>query len=181
MKYLIKFFFAVILVAALVFAVKFFLFPFVYSLKEPYFEIPIETRGKIEHVEELPIRSDSYGDGVFGAKRKGGRRHTGLDLAANLGSPVYASKSGWARVRVFPGGYGSLVIISHPGNYETRYGHLMKVYIKRFQWVGQGRVIGSVGKTGNANAKGILPHLHFEIRYKDKPLDPAVFLVKNGG
>ena len=78
-----------------------------------------------------------------------------------------------------PNGYGVLVIIDHPGGWETRYGHLFKTaVIKRSQWVRQGDMIGLVGKTGNANTRGIIPHLHFEIRYRGKCIDPAKELVK---
>jgi len=124
------------------------------------------------------VRNDAYGEGHFGAKRKGGRVHKGIDLSAPLKSPVYASKSGWARVLHYPAGYGNLVIINHPDGWQTRYGHLESVAIRKSQWAKQGEVIGSVGKTGNAGASGIKPHLHFEIRYKGEALDPAELLVK---
>lgn len=172
MKGLFKFFLAICLVGISLFVIQNFLFPFVYRIKEPHFAMPIRAEG-------IPIRNDAYGDGGFGAKRKNGRIHKGLDLAAEINSPVYASKSGWARAYYIPGGYGNLVIINHPGKWQTRYGHLNKCVLKKLRWVRQGAIIGFVGKTGNANQKGIIPHLHFEIRYKNEPLDPAAFLVKN--
>lgn len=141
--------------------------------------MPLECDRKALTIEDLPIRNDAYGDGHFGAKRKNKRIHKGLDLAAEIRSSVIASKSGWAKTYYFPGGYGNLVVINHPGRWQTRYGHLYKATIKKFQWVRQGDIIGLVGKTGNANSRGITPHLHFEIRYEDKPLDPAIFLVKH--
>ncbi len=146
--------------------------PFIYKIKEPYFAMPVENY-KNRRGEGLSIRNDAYGEGAFGAKRRGGRRHAGIDLEARMKSPVYASKSGWARSLFFPGGYGNLVIINHPGHWETRYGHLDKIAIKKSQWVRQGEIIGFVGKTGNADLKGITPHLHFEIRRGGKPIDPA--------
>jgi|GEM_PF-1368786 len=155
------------------------LVPLVYRVKEPYFAMPIKGDSGIAG-KGLLIRNDAYGEGVFGAKRRGGRLHKGIDLAAHIKSPVYASKSGWARSLYFPDGYGNLVIIRHPGHWETRYGHLDRICIKKFQWVSQGDIIGFVGKTGNADSEGIIPHLHFEIRYADKPLDPETFLMKKG-
>ncbi|MBL7156995.1 MAG: M23 family metallopeptidase [Candidatus Omnitrophica bacterium] len=148
----------------------FYAFPWYFSIKEPYFAMPVIYPGE--------VRNDAYGEGSFGAKRKGKRVHEGLDLSAPLKSPVYASKSGWARVLHYPTGYGNLVIINHPGGWQTRYGHLKSVAIKKSQWVKQEEVIGSVGKTGNAAARGIKTHLHFEIRHKSKALDPAEFLVR---
>ncbi|MBL7156785.1 MAG: M23 family metallopeptidase [Candidatus Omnitrophica bacterium] len=169
---------AISFIAIVIFAIQAFLFPLFYRIKEPYFAMPIEIDRKIEITADLPIRNDVYGDGEFGAKRRGGRKHKGLDLAAKLKSPVYASKSGWAKAFSIPSGYGELIVINHPGGWQTRYGHLYTIAIKKSQWVWQGGIIGCVGKSGNANSRGIIPHLHFEIRYKDQPIDPAKELLK---
>jgi len=152
------------------------LIPLVYEIKEPHFAMPVENSPGAGS-EGLPVRNDALGDGAFGAKRRGGRLHKGIDLEARMKAPVYASKSGWARFRYFPDGYGNIVAISHPGRWETRYGHLDKSVIKGSRWVRQGDVIGFVGKTGNADLEGITTHLHFEIRHKDKAVDPARFLT----
>lgn len=155
------------------------LFPVVYKIKEPFFAMPVQTNGKIDDTRDLPVRNDTYGMGEFGARRKNGRKHLALDLAAKMQSPVYASKSGWSRAAFIPDGYGNLVIIEHPGRFQTRYGHLYGHTIKRKnEWVRQGDIIGSVGKTGNADSKGLIPHLHFEIRDNGKPIDPAKELVR---
>jgi len=172
--------FSLLFLAGLVFFLLVeFLVPFIYSIKEPYFIMPIELGRRISGEENLPIRNDKYGDGAFGAKRRNGRVHKGLDLEAAMKSPVYASKTGYARFYSVPSGYGNLVIISHPGKYETRYGHLYKSVIKRPRWVKQGELIGYTGKTGNANSEGLLPHVHFEIRHNRMPMDPAKDLIKS--
>jgi murein DD-endopeptidase MepM/ murein hydrolase activator NlpD len=134
------------------------------------FAMPVKTGYK--------IRSDAYGDGTFAAERRNGRRHDGIDILSEMRAPVYASKSGWAKAYRIPRGYGNLVIINHMGGWQTRYGHLYKIAIKKSQWVRRGDIIGFVGKTGNANTRGIAPHLHFEIRYKGKPVDPEKELLK---
>ena len=95
-----------------------------------------------------------------------------------MNAPVFASKSGWARAIDSSGGYGKLIVIYHLDGYQTRYAHLSGFKIKRSQWVNQGDVIGSVGKSGNADFRGIKPHLHFEIRRKKKVLDPLGFFAK---
>jgi murein DD-endopeptidase MepM/ murein hydrolase activator NlpD len=169
MKGFLRLFLIITIIGLSLFAIQRFLFPFVYKIKEPYFAMPIRAGG-------LLIRNDSYGDGAFGAKRENKRLHKGLDLAAKIKSPVYASKSGWAKAYYIPEGYGNLVVINHPGGYQTRYGHLNESAVKRLQWVGQGDRIGSVGKTGNADRRGMVPHLHFEIKHGGKPLDPAPLL-----
>lgn len=157
------------------------LFPLFYKIKEPFFLMPINpTEGPVA-TEDLLIRNDDYGDGDFGAKRRGGRLHKGIDIKAKLKTPVYASKSGWASFVCVPQGYGNLVIIDHPGGWQTRYGHLYSSEITKPKWVSRGELIGSVGKTGNAKVGGMLSHLHFEIRKNDEPVDPAVELLRNGG
>ena len=157
------------------------LFPLVYRIKEPLFAMPIELKRSVNSSKALPIRNDGQGDGAFAAKRSGNRIHLGLDLASEIDSPVYASKSGWAKARNVPGGYGKLIIIDHPGEYETRYGHLSQFAIKKSQWVRQGDTIGAVGKTGNADSSEMVPHLHFEIRRDNEPVDPAALLIKQEG
>ncbi len=137
---------------------------FIYRVKEPYFKCPIDTN--------VVVRNDSRGDGDFGAKRKNGRSHSGIDMLAPLGTPVHASKSGIAFRGNVPTGYGKYVMIYHPDGYETIYGHLSEWNIISAKKVRQGELIGFVGKTGNASHKFIQPHLHFEIRKEEKSIDP---------
>ena len=179
MKRFLKALLLVLFISLLGFLIYDHLFPFVYKIKEPFFLMPVEFNGNIESVEDLPVRNDEFGDGFYGARRRGGRKHKGIDLAGKLKSPVYASKSGWATFYYFPTGYGNLVIIDHPGKkYQTRYGHLHDSTVKKARWVSQGEAIGTVGKTGNAYNKRMIPHVHFEIRENDVPIDPAKELVK---
>ena len=140
--------------------------------------MPVRPEIKITSISDLKVRHDDYGDGEFNAKRSGGRLHKGLDIVADAKTPVYASKSGWASFVYVPKGYGNLVVIDHPGGWQTRYGHLHGSMIKKSKWVGLGEMIGTVGKTGNANVKGMVPHIHFEIRLNDETLDPAKELLK---
>ncbi len=144
---------------------------FVYKIREPYFRLPIRPESK-----KVLIRNDAYGDGAFGAKRRGGRKHLGIDIRAPIGEPVYASKSGMAFRGNVPHGYGKYVMIAHPDGTETMYGHLSDWNVISGDKVGRGDVIGFVGKTGNANVKAIEPHLHFEIRRRGEPIDPAGLL-----
>jgi len=145
----------------------------VFVLKEPFFVEPIEVKG-----QELSIRNDDFGEGDFGAKRRNNRSHSGIDIESPMNAPVFASKSGWARSIDSSGGYGKLIVIYHLDGYQTRYAHLSGFNIKRSQWVNQGDVIGSIGKSGNADSSGIKPHLHFEIRRRKKVFDPLGFFAK---
>jgi len=140
----------------------------IYKWREPHFIPPVSLdNGK------LVLRNDGWGDGHFEAKRKGGRRHKGLDIKADMGSPVYASKSGRAVCGNVPGGMGKYVKIAHPDGFQTVYGHLKGWNIESDTRVRQGAIIGFVGKTGNANVAGMQPHVHFEIREGKRSVDPT--------
>ena len=147
------------------------LIDWVYYRDKKLFIPPIYYTGRV------PIRKDVYGEGYFGAPRRGGRLHKGLDISASLYSDVVASKGGRAKTGFVKNGLGKYVMIKHPEDYVTLYGHLSEFCVKNNQRVRQGLVIGCVGKTGNAKHKSIKPHLHFEIRKDGKHLDPLLFLV----
>jgi murein DD-endopeptidase MepM/ murein hydrolase activator NlpD len=147
-----------------------------YFMDTGYFICPIEYRG------ETIIRSDTRGDGFFAARRNGHRTHEGVDLFAEIGTPVKAARSGRVILsrRIVnlnkKTGSGNYIIILHPGNVTTTYGHLLRVCVNQNNFVRQGQVIGWVGKTGNANYPDIQPHLHFEIRKDGVPQDPSEYL-----
>jgi peptidoglycan hydrolase-like protein with peptidoglycan-binding domain len=111
----------------------------------------------------------------FGAPRDGGaRRHSGLDFPVPYGTRVGASGVG---TTVFAGrntgGYGNLVVIQHRLGYTTWYAHLSRITT----WVGEqvqgGTRIGYVGSTGNSTG----PHLHWEVRLNNVPIDPIPYLL----
>ena len=143
-----------------------------------YYRDKVEWLFPLPSEEGLLIRRDRWGRGDFGAKRSGGRRHQGVDLLAEEGSPVVAVRSGKVRVGDVPNGMGRFVVITHRNGMRTLYGHLSEVYVKDQSRVRQGQVIGAVGKTGNASAEGVLPHLHFEIRQGETKIDPTPILSR---
>ncbi|MEW6101109.1 MAG: M23 family metallopeptidase, partial [Candidatus Omnitrophota bacterium] len=118
----------------------------------------------IAYEHDRVIRFDGRGDGMFGAERSGNRLHKGIDLLAKIGTPVLASASGKVVAATRNHGMGNYVIITHARDLVTLYGHLQHIYVRKGQYVRQGEVVGSVGKTGNANYRDMLPHLHFEVR-----------------
>lgn len=99
--------------------------------------------------------------------------HTGVDMAAPLGTPVMAAVDG---VVVTVGhtsvGYGNFVIIAHGGGVETLYGHLLATTVVVGDHVVRGQPIGLEGSTGYSTG----PHLHFELRINDKVVDPMPYL-----
>ena len=95
--------------------------------------------------------------------------HKGLDIKLNKGDSIKAAFDGVVRYAKYNrGGFGNLVIIRHYNGLETYYGHLSKINVKVNQVVRSGEHIALGGSTGRSRG----PHLHFEIRYKDIPLDP---------
>ncbi len=144
---------------------------------EPYYASPIPLLSGT-----LRLRHDRIGKGYFSASRSGGRRHKGLDLTAVPGTAVLAAKSGRVTISSLDeNGYGLWIEILHPDGLVTRYAHLSSSRVRRGDWVRRGQLVGLSGKTGNADDPRIIPHLHFEIRFRrfalnpqDKLLDPSV-------
>ncbi|MBI2251451.1 MAG: peptidoglycan DD-metalloendopeptidase family protein [Armatimonadetes bacterium] len=94
--------------------------------------------------------------------------HTGIDIAADYSSPIYACADGIVIYAGYLGGYGYTVIIDHGGGTSSLYGHCSNLYAKTGQNVKQGEKIAAVGSTGASTG----PHLHFEVRQNGTPVDP---------
>ena len=103
------------------------------------------------------------------------RVHTGVDWAAPTGTPIYAAYAGTVASAAVAGGYGNLVTLSHPGGKQTRYAHMSRFAdgLVAGKQVAAGELIGYVGTTGNSTG----PHLHFEVRIGDAPVDPLTAVV----
>ncbi len=102
------------------------------------------------------------------------RFHKGIDFAAPLGTPVYATADGVVEAMEWRGNYGRQVILRHDRGLESRYAHLSgyEMGLTRGTRVAQGQVIGYVGASGMATG----PHLDFELRVGGQPVDPAVMM-----
>ena len=96
------------------------------------------------------------------------RMHSGIDLAAPLGSPIFATDSGRISSAGWQGGYGIAVAIEHPGGLQTRYGHMSRLAVMAGQRVEKGQIIGFVGSTGLSSG----PHLHYEVRLRGQAINP---------
>ena len=118
------------------------------------------------------IRQDAKGDGRFLAPRSGGRRHRGIDLVADLHSPVRAIRSGTVVQVGVHRGLGRFVELEHRQHLRSIYAHLDEVLVEAGARVRQGTQIGTVGKTGNARHRWITPHLHLEVVKDGEPIDP---------
>ncbi|MDR2510454.1 MAG: M23 family metallopeptidase [Spirochaetaceae bacterium] len=101
------------------------------------------------------------------------RMHGGLDLAAPLGTPVFASRNGTVTETGNNATYGKYIIITHTSGWTSLYGHLSKIDVVKNQNVKAGAVIGTVGNTGMSTG----PHLHFELRENGRPQDPRRVII----
>ena len=102
--------------------------------------------------------------------------HAGLDFAAPIGTPIYATANGRVERAGFnEGGYGNHVIIDHGYGYETLYGHMVRIKARAGQKVKRGEVIGWVGSTGKSTG----PHCHYEVHKNGTPVDPVYFFYND--
>ena len=101
------------------------------------------------------------------------RMHTGLDFAMKIGNPVYATGDGVVESVKFEFfGYGNSITIKHGFGYETIYAHLNSVKVIEGMKVKRGDCIGESGKSGRSSG----PHLHYEVVYKGRKVNPANYL-----
>lgn len=106
------------------------------------------------------------------------KMHAGIDFGAPMGTPIKAAGNGVIKKSGRAGSFGNMVQISHQGEYSTLYAHMSRIAagIKPGTRVRQGQVIGYVGSTGRSTG----PHLHYEIRMKDRPVNPLKVKVASG-
>lgn len=100
------------------------------------------------------------------------KKHRGIDFAGKIGTELMAVAPGRVVSAGERVGYGTTVEIDHGLGFTTLYAHLSQIMVTRGDWVRPGTVIGLAGSTGRSTG----PHLHYEIRYKGAPFDPAKFV-----
>ena len=98
--------------------------------------------------------------------------HSALDIRASRGTPIKASNGGQVAYAGWMSGYGKVVVIQHSNGYSTLYGHCSSISVNKGQRVSAGEVIGRVGSTGRATG----PHVHFELRQGNRPVNPLQYL-----
>lgn len=119
------------------------------------------------------IRSSNFGYRVHPVTKKSYSFHSGIDIAAPMGTPVKAAENGTVKISDFNNnGYGNLIVIQHESDLSTYYGHLNRRGKNSGQSVKKGDVIGEVGSTGASTG----PHLHFEVRRGGAALNPDQFV-----
>lgn len=104
------------------------------------------------------------------------KMHTGIDFAAPIGTPIYATADGTiTNVSLRFSGYGKMIEVDHGFGYKTRYAHLHDFNVKVGQQVKRGELIGYVGNTGLSTA----PHLHYEVLLNNKPINPVHYFFND--
>lgn len=99
------------------------------------------------------------------------RPHTGIDLSAERGTPIYATGNGVVEMAKYDGGYGNCIIIDHGFGFKSLYSHCKDMKVKPGRKVKRGEQIGTVGASGMADGT----HVHYEVRVKNKPDNPAKY------
>jgi len=103
---------------------------------------------------------------------RGFEYHEGQDIDAAYGTPVQVTASGRVIIAGRQRGYGNVVYVDHGNGLSTRYGHLSEIDVTVGQTVTRGQTIGLVGSTGRSTG----PHLHYEVRINNQPVDPRQYL-----
>ena len=98
--------------------------------------------------------------------------HEGIDIAARIGTPVYATAAGIVSQAQSENGYGKLVVIDHGYGYKTFYGHNSKLIVKVGQRIKRGDLLAASGNTGSSTGA----HVHYEVRLNGVPLNPRKFI-----
>lgn len=98
--------------------------------------------------------------------------HHGIDIPGWTGAPIRAGASGKVMNAFWAGGYGMTIMINHENGFKTIYAHLSKFNVKAGDYVTKGQLIALCGSTGLSTG----PHLHYEIRYRNKPVNPQYFV-----
>jgi murein DD-endopeptidase MepM/ murein hydrolase activator NlpD len=111
-------------------------------------------------------RANPFGGGSY-------EFHSGQDIDAAWGDPVVSGASGKVTFVGWQNGYGQLIVIDHGGGLTTRYGHLSHIDVAQGQTVARSEFIGRVGSTGRSTG----PHLHYEVRFNDEPVNPLQYLT----
>lgn len=123
----------------------------------------------------FPVKEGRMTSG-FGARRDPLTRrlavHYGLDFAAPPNSLAYCTAPGKVTRAERDGAYGNLVIVDHGNGLSTRYAHLSRIDVKVGQQVSRGSAVGLQGSTGRSTGN----HVHYEVRWNDKPMDPKNFI-----
>ena len=130
----------------------------------------------IPSIQPVSVKDLTFISSYFGVRLdpfvKYVKPHHGLDFVAPKGTKIYATGDGIVTLSKYSRkGYGNEIIIDHFFGYNTRYAHLDEIIVKKGEKVKRGQLIGLLGNTGRSTG----PHLHYEIRYFNRPINPMYY------
>ena len=136
-------------------------------------EAALSERSRVPSI--WPVEGGEVTD-TFGGRRDpfggGSEFHSGQDIRAPRGTPVYAAANGVVTLAGTQSGYGNVVVVDHGNGLTTRYAHLSEIGATLGQEIGRGELVGLVGSTGRSTG----PHLHYEVRINDVAVNPGHYL-----
>lgn len=130
--------------------------------------LPLVVNGRLQRAFSWPVRGPI--SSPFGWRW--GRQHEGIDIAVTTGTPVRAAAAGKVEYARWGGGYGFLVSVDHGDGVVTRYAHNRQIVVREGQHVSRGQVLAFSGNTGNSTG----PHVHFEVRFRSRAVNPISYL-----
>jgi murein DD-endopeptidase MepM/ murein hydrolase activator NlpD len=149
------------------------------------YEAALEHIEKLKHlpaIQPVPFREVLYISSYFGVRtdpfnHEDEENHTGIDFVAPYGTDVFAAADGTVTLcRISRTvGYGNEIVINHSFGYSTRYAHLQEILINEGDMVKRGQLIGRVGSSGRSTG----PHLHYEVRYENRAVNPITYFTSN--
>ena len=153
--------------------------PFI-AIDEKYSESLLTRSDKyIKTIRKMPLGYPMQGKITSGFGRRSDpfnhrpAFHAGIDLAGKAGQEIKATADGAVKSSSYEkNGFGNFVVLRHGNGYETLFGHLSKRTVKKGETVQRGQVIGLMGNTGRSTG----PHLHYEVHYQGKAIDPKKYL-----
>jgi murein DD-endopeptidase MepM/ murein hydrolase activator NlpD len=152
--------------------------PYKSPMESRYDDLTLKVDQYLETIQFIPLGAPVPGTitSKFGKRVDpfNGRMgfHEGLDIRNHLGTKVMATADGVVVAKGYAHGLGNYVVLDHGNHFRTRFLHLRKSVVKRGERVTRGEYIGNLGSTGRSTG----PHLHYEIRYRGKPVNPLKFM-----
>lgn len=148
------------------------LYPYQENLRKNDTKVKLVLQDKINFCDfKMPIKGLITSN--FGLRD--GRNHNGMDIDLQVWDPVASAFDGMVRISRFHPGYGRVVVIRHYNGLETLYAHLHRLKVKPGDVVEAGQIIGLGGSSGRSTGS----HLHFEVRFKGKPINPRILIDFN--
>lgn len=149
--------------------------------KKSFQDVEIAFQNNLEKLEHTPTIwpvtgyvSRGFGPCIdpFTGQR---RLHEGIDVVNRVGTPIKATAAGIVAERGWRNGYGWVVVVDHGYGYQTTYGHLNAIEVRKGERVKRGQVIATLGNSGRSTG----PHLHYEVRVNGQPVDPLRFILSD--